>query len=101
MRKLTLTFEKGNTASLTFYDNLPQDFLNKMLPAIVGIEIRVDKMDNVFKLSQNRDEWSYNNIISQLEKLDNNSQAIADEMKNRREKLFPVGENWDASKFDS
>lgn len=101
MRKLTLTFEKGNTESLTYYDNLPQDFLNKMLPAIVGIEIRVDKMDNVFKLSQNRDEWSYNNIISQLEKLDTNSQVVAEEMKNRREKLFPVGENWDASKFDS
>lgn len=101
MRKLTLKFEKGNTASQTFYDNLPENFLSKMMPAIVGFEIKADKMENVFKLSQNRDEISYNNIISKLEAQGGNSTLIAEEMKKRKAALFPEGVEWDGSKFDS
>jgi transcriptional regulator len=101
MRKLTLKFEKGNTASQTFYDNLPADFLNKMMPAIVGFEIKADHIENVFKLSQNRDEASYNNIISKLEQIGGNSAAIATEMRKRQAQLFPPGETWDPKRFDS
>lgn len=101
MRKLTLKFEKGNTKSLTFYDNLTEQFLNKMMPAIVGFEIKADRIENVFKLSQNRDEKSYNTIILKLEEQGGNSALIASEMKKRKEKLFPTGVEWDGSKFDS
>ena len=101
MRKLTLKFEKGNTQSLTFYDNLPEQFLNKMMPAIVGFEIKAEKIEHVFKLSQNRDERSYLRIISKLEEQGGNSALIASEMKKRKAELFPVGVEWDASKFDS
>lgn len=101
MRKLTLKFEKGNTQSLTFYDNLPDQFLNKMMPAIVGFEIKAEKVENVFKLSQNRDEKSYLNIITKLEEKGGNSALVAAEMKKRKAELFPVGVEWDASKFDS
>jgi transcriptional regulator len=101
MRKLTLKFEKGNTQSLTFYDNLPEQFLNKMMPAIVGFEIKAEKIEHVFKLSQNRDEKSYLRIISKLEEQGGNSALIASEMKKRKAELFPVGVKWDASKFDS
>ena len=101
MRKLTLKFEKGNTASQTFYDNLPPEFLNKMMPAIVGFEIKADKIENVFKLSQNRDEESYLNIISKLEEQGGGAAIISQEMKNRKEELFPAGAQWDATKFDS
>jgi transcriptional regulator len=89
MRKLTLKFEKGNTESLTFYDNLSEHYLSKMMPAIVGFEIKADKLDNVFKLSQNRDEKSYVNIISKLEEQGGNSALIAEEMKKRQSVLFP------------
>lgn len=101
MRKLTLKFEEGNTASLTIYDNLPEAFLNKMMPAIAGFEIKAEKMDNVFKLSQNRDEKSYLNIISELEQRGGNSALIAEEMKKRKAALFPPGVVWDGSRFDS
>lgn len=101
MRKLTLKFEKGNSQSLTFYDNLPESFLNKMMPAIVGFEIKAEHIENVFKLSQNRDEKSYTNIISKLEQLGGNSALIAEELKKRKAKLFPEGVEWDGSKFDS
>ena len=101
MRKLTLKFEKGNAQSLTYYDNLPKQFLNKMMPAIVGFEIKAEKMENVFKLSQNRDEKSYFNIISKLEEQGGSSALIASIMKKRKEELFPEGVEWDGSKFDS
>ena len=101
MRKLTLKFEKENLQSQTIYDNLPDTFLNKMMPAIVGFEVKAEKFENVFKLSQNRDEESYLNIISKLEELGGESALIAEEMKKRKNELFPPGSVWDASKFDS
>lgn len=101
MRKLTLKFEKGNTESPTFYDNLPDQFLSKMMPAIVGFEMKADKLENVFKLSQNRDEKSYLNIISKLEEIGGSSALIASEMIKRKTELFPEGVEWDGSKFDS
>jgi transcriptional regulator len=91
MRKLTLKFEKGNTQSLTFYDNLPDNFLSKMMPAIVGFEIKAEKLENVFKLSQNRDEKSYLNIISKLEEQGGSSALIALELRKRKAELFPDG----------
>jgi len=101
MKKFTLKFERGNTESATIYENLPSEFLNKMLPGIVGFEIIVDSIENVFKLSQNRDEASYMNIIARLEELGGDSALIAEEMKKRKDILFPIGGKWDASKFDS
>lgn len=101
MRKLTLTFEKGNTASQTFYDNLSEEYLSKMMPAIVGFEMKADKIENVFKLSQNRDEKSYLNIISKLQEIGGSSALIADELIKRKAELFPEGAEWDGSKFDS
>ena len=101
MKKLTLKFEGNNTASPTIYDNLPDSFLQKMLPAIVAFEIKANEIQNVFKLSQNRDEQSYCTIIGKLEerKEKGNSAMIASEMKSRMEQLFPPGVEWDASKF--
>jgi len=101
IRKLTLKFEKGNTQSLTIFDNLPKEFLDKMLPAIVGFEIKAEKIENVFKLSQNRDEKSYLNIISKLEDQGGSAALLAEEMKKRKTELFPEGVEWDETKFDS
>ncbi len=93
MRRLTLKFEKGDTASPTVFDNLSEDYTSKMLPAIAGFEIRAEKLDNVFKLSQNRDEASYSNIITQLEAIGGESAMIAEEMKKRKKKLFAKESN--------
>lgn len=101
MRRLTLTFEKGNTQSQTIYDNLPEAFLSKMMPAIAGFEIKANKIENVFKLSQNRDEKSYLNIIAKLEEQGGSAALVASEMKKRKASLFPDGVEWDWTKFDS
>ncbi|MGB4771698.1 MAG: FMN-binding negative transcriptional regulator [Chitinophagaceae bacterium] len=101
MRKFTLHFESGNRESPTFFDNLPGGFLSKMMPGIVGFEIRASSINNVFKLSQNRDEASYLNIISHLEGRGGDAAKIAGEMRKRQAALFPQGVEWDPSRFDS
>jgi len=99
MQKLTLKFEDNNPNSPTIYDNLPDKYLHKMMHAIVGFEIKVEELKNVFKLSQNRDEQSYRNIIAHLEEQGGNSAHVASEMRKRIEKLFPPGVEWDSNKF--
>jgi transcriptional regulator len=101
MKKFTLKFEGGDTTSQTIYDNLPSEYLSKMMPAISGFEIKAEKTENVFKLSQNRDEQSYRNIISRLLEKGGDSARIADEMMKRQSGLFPPGTEWDGSRFDS
>jgi transcriptional regulator len=90
MKKLTLKFEKGNTQSQTIFDNLSDEYLSEMLPAIVGFELKAERIENVFKLSQNRDEKSYLNIISKLEELGGSSSYISQEMIKRKSELFPT-----------
>ena len=90
LRKTSLHFEKGNSASTAVYDNLPEDYRNRLMKAIVAFEVRVESVDNVFKLSQNRDKESYHYIIDELERLDADGKTIATEMKKRTEQLFPA-----------
>ncbi len=101
MKKFTLKFEFNNTQSPTIYDNLPDSFLSKMMPAIVGIEIRVENLDNVFKLSQNRDPESYRNILLKLEAKGGMDALVAEEMRARESELFSEGEEWNPDKFES
>lgn len=101
MRAFTLTFEQGDTASPTILDNLPREFVARMMPVIAGFEIEAEQVDTVFKLSQNRDEASYRNIIAKLEERGGDAFRIAQEMKQRRQDLFPPGATWDPSRFDS
>jgi transcriptional regulator len=88
LRKTSLHFENNNPHSATVYDNLPADYRKPLLKAIVAFEVEVQKMENVFKLSQNRDEESYHNIIEKLENSDADSKTIAEEMKKRASQLF-------------
>tara|TARA_R100001143_G_C3361139_1_gene136010 strand:+ start:5617 stop:6255 length:639 start_codon:yes stop_codon:yes gene_type:complete len=89
LRKTTLHFEGYNKQSSTFFDNIPSDYKQKVMKAIVAFEIDVIEMDNVFKLSQDRDEESYQNIIEKLKTQDENGRVIANEMEKRKNKVFP------------
>jgi transcriptional regulator len=60
-----------------------------MMPVIVGFEIKADQLENVFKLSQNRDKESYENIISKLQEKGGSSALVANELIKRRAELFP------------
>ena len=88
LRKTTLHFEDYDQASSTTFDNLSEDYTSRLMKAIVAFEIEVEEMDNVFKLSQNRDEESFGNIIGKLENGTNDDQIIAEEMRKRKDEVY-------------
>ncbi len=87
LEQTTGLFE-NNPHSPAAYHGLPKDYVNKLSKGIVAFRIEVKELAHVFKLSQNRDERSYHNIIEQLEKGDKDARLIAEEMKKRKEDLF-------------
>jgi transcriptional regulator len=89
LRKTSLHFEGNNPHSATVFDNLPAEYTKRIMSAIVAFEIEITEMDNVFKLSQDRDAASYQNIIAKLKEKDDDGQAIAAEMEKRMKALFP------------
>ncbi|HJS55383.1 MAG TPA: FMN-binding negative transcriptional regulator [Chitinophagaceae bacterium] len=89
LRRLTLHYENNNTTSTTVFDNLSSEYTAPLLKAIVAFEVEITAIDNVFKLSQNRNEKSFCNIIDKLREQGTNGQYIAEEMKKRHQQLFP------------
>src|SRR6476660_6309357 len=55
LKRLSLHYEQNNTDSTTIFDNLPPDYSDRLMKAIIAFEIEVTSIDHVFKLSQNRD----------------------------------------------
>jgi transcriptional regulator len=89
LRMTTLHFENNNKQSATIYDNLPADYTQRLMKAIVAFEIEVQELDTVFKLSQDRDAKSYENIIARLKDRGEAGRVIAAEMEKRTGSLFP------------
>ncbi|HET9825826.1 MAG TPA: FMN-binding negative transcriptional regulator [Chitinophagaceae bacterium] len=89
LKKLSLHFENNNQQSSTVYDNLPDEYKQKLIKAIVAFELEVTELDNVYKLSQNRDEKSYDNIVRQLKEREGDAKQIGILMEQRKSKVFP------------
>ncbi len=89
LRKLSLHYEKYNTQSETTFDNLPGDYTDRLVKAIVGFEIEVTSLDHVFKLSQNRDEKSYHHIMDHLKAEGGEAADVAKMMEERKDKVYP------------
>lgn len=87
LRRTTALFE-NNPSSPASFENLPAGYLQRLIKAIVAFEMEVTDLDNVFKLSQNRDKESYQNIMAQLEQQDESARQIAREMDRRSSQLF-------------
>ena len=49
-------------------DDAPEDYVQTMLKAIIGIEIEVESLVGKFKLSQNRPPEDYDAVVKELEK---------------------------------
>lgn len=88
LKRLTLHYENGDTSSSTIFDNLPESYRDQLMKGIVVFEIEIHSIDNVFKLSQNRDEKSYENIIEKLSRGGTDGSLLAEEMKKRKSQLF-------------
>ena len=88
LKRLTLHYENNNTASTTIFDNLPSEYTGRLMKAIVAFEVELTSIENVFKLSQNRDEKSFRNIMDKLNEQGSDARFIAEEMKKRQQQLF-------------
>jgi transcriptional regulator len=88
LKRLTLHYENNNTASTTVFDNLTSEYTEPLLKAIVSFEVEVVSIDNVFKLSQNRNERSFQNIMDKLNEQGSDGKFIAAEMKKIQHQLF-------------
>jgi len=87
LEDLTAHFENDDR-SPSLFRHLPADYVDGLVKAIIGFEIAVREMKNVFKLSQNRDQQSYDNIIQNLEAQGGDGREIAEEMRKRKGHLF-------------
>ncbi len=79
---LTMHFEKDPNAP-TQVKNLDPEYVQQNMKAIVSFDIEVTELKNVFKLSQNRDEDSHQNIQKELNKGDAACQYMAAAMKRK------------------
>jgi transcriptional regulator len=59
---------------------------------IIGFRILVEEIQAAYKLSQNRDERSYQEVVRQLDGGDEAARAVAGEMERRADKLFRDGD---------
>jgi transcriptional regulator len=66
-------------------EEIPEKTLHDDLRGIVGFQIVIDEYQAAWKLSQNRDERSYHQVIEQLEHGDGTARAVAEEMKKKIE----------------
>jgi transcriptional regulator len=87
LEETTAHFENDDNSPALFR-HLPKAYVDSLKTAIIAFEIQVDEIENVFKLSQNRDEQSYENIIEKLSAQGGDPRTIAEEMRKRRTALF-------------
>ena len=82
LSKLIKRHEAENQYKL---ETLPQDFVAKEMKGIVAFQIEVTRIEANYKLSQNRNDEDYHNIVSRLEKRDDEmSHGVANAMKEKR-----------------
>jgi transcriptional regulator len=94
LRKLMHRYETAHVEKPLAFDEIPKDVLEKDLRGLVGFEIVIDKLEAVSKLSQNRNEASYSNVINELKKLDAyDAKRIAEEMERKTPKTPKGGLN--------
>lgn len=66
-------------------DTLPQDFVEKEMQGIMAFDVEITKVEANYKLSQNRNNEDYQNIVYHLEQREDDlSHDVADAMKRQR-----------------
>lgn len=66
-------------------ESLPQDFVEKQMNGTVGFQVKVTRIEANYKLSQNRDDEDYHNIVARLnEREDEMSHRVAEAMEKQR-----------------
>jgi transcriptional regulator len=79
--RLVEQYESGRARPWTM--DLPEDYMGKMLRAIVGFEIPIERIEGKFKLSQNRSTEDRAGVIAALAAGSAEERALAEFMKAR------------------
>jgi transcriptional regulator len=87
LEQATARFENDENSPALFR-HLPKAYVDSLVDAIIAFEVEVRELENVFKLSQNRDEQSYENIIQNLHAQGGDARTIAEEMRKRKAQVF-------------
>jgi transcriptional regulator len=87
LTKLTDIFE-NNPHSPSLVHKMGEGYVANMMKAIVAFDIEVTSIEHVFKLSQNRDEKSYENIMHHLAEGGSEAKAVASTMGERKSHVF-------------
>ncbi len=81
LKKLTDTYESGRPNRVSV-EGMSEAYLQGQIRALVGFEIRITEVQASAKLSQNRDQTNFENIITELSKSDFDlDQKVAEEMR--------------------
>ncbi len=72
-------------------EEIPEKTFQADLRGIVGFDIRIDEVQAAYKLSQNRNQESYHNVVAHLDQGDESSRKVASEMMARAGQLFNKG----------
>jgi transcriptional regulator len=83
LKNTTNRFEKKDSPSS--FESLPDAYVSKHLKAIVGFEIQVTSLNHTFKLSQNKDDETFNAILINLDQGDDQSRAMAFQMRKHKQ----------------
>jgi len=87
LKRTTHHFE-NDPHSPSLVEKLNDEYVQSNMKAIVAFEVEVKELNHVFKLSQNRDKKSYDNIVKELKKQDGDAKHIAELMEQRKHKVF-------------
>ena len=89
LKKLVNKYEHKSTNPVTV-EKMNPELVHREMKGIVGFEILINDLQAASKLSQNRSEKDYDNIIGELSKSSNDSNAvgIAEEMKKIKNDKF-------------
>lgn len=84
LKNLTNHYESSMTQP-RFFESLGEEYVRREMRGIIVFEVQVQKVQFAKKLSQNRNDTDYQNIIAKLSiSSDENAQKIGQEMKHER-----------------
>lgn len=84
LKSLVNTFEEGRP-NRVHVETMSESYVQGQIRALVGFELKIEEVRASAKLSQNRDDVNYKNIIDRLEESEAPlNQAVAAEMRKRR-----------------
>jgi len=80
LTRLVDTYEHGMPSPVKV-EEIPEKTFNDDMRGIVGFAIEIEEIQAAYKLSQNRDETSYHQIVEELDKGDAAAKGVAEEMR--------------------